>query len=44
MVRQWQELFNNRRYSFVDLSVNPEFMKIGEAYGIESVKIKTKRT
>ena len=43
MVRQWQELFNNRRYSFVDLSVNPEFMKIGEAYGIESVKIKTKK-
>lgn len=42
MVRQWQELFNDKRYSFVDLSVNPDFIKIGEAYGIKSEKFKTK--
>ena len=29
MVRQWQELFNDRRYSSVDLSYNPDFIKIG---------------
>lgn len=42
MVRQWQEMFNDRRYSFVDLSINPDFMKIGEAYGIKSVRLETK--
>ena len=43
MVRQWQELFNNRRYSSVDLSYNPDFIKIGEAYGIKSIQLKTKK-
>ena len=42
MVRQWQELFHDRRYSFVDLTYNPDFTKIAEAYGIKGVKIKTK--
>ena len=42
MVRQWQELFNAGRYSFVDLSVNPNFEKIGEAYGIKTVRIEHK--
>ncbi len=42
MVRQWQEIFNDRRYSFVDLSINPNFSKIAEAYGIEYVRIETK--
>ena len=42
MVRQWQELFNDRRYSSVDLSYNPDFIKIGEAYGIKSVTLRTK--
>ncbi len=42
MVRQWQEIFNDRRYSFVDLSVNPSFNKIAEAYGIDYVRIETK--
>lgn len=39
MVRQWQEMFNEKRYSFVDLTYNPDFVKIGEAYGIKSVKL-----
>ncbi|HZJ99333.1 MAG TPA: biosynthetic-type acetolactate synthase large subunit [Tissierellaceae bacterium] len=42
MVRQWQELFNDGRYSFVDLSVNPEFSKIAEAYQIEFARLETK--
>ena len=39
MVRQWQEMFNEKRYSFVDLEHNPDFVKLGEAYGIESVEL-----
>ena len=37
MVRQWQQLFWDRRYSEVDLYDNPDFVKIGEAYGIPGV-------
>jgi acetolactate synthase-1/2/3 large subunit len=33
MVRQWQEMFYDRTYSEVDLSVAPDFCKLGEAYG-----------
>ncbi|NWF88103.1 MAG: biosynthetic-type acetolactate synthase large subunit [Ignavibacteriaceae bacterium] len=37
MVRQWQELFHKEKYSFTDLGPsNPDFLKIGEAFGIES--------
>ena len=39
MVRQWQEIFNEKRYSFVDLTDNPNFVKLGEAYGIKSVEL-----
>lgn len=42
MVRQWQELFKQKRYSFVDLTENPDFVKIGEAYGIKSERIRNK--
>ena len=42
MVRQWQEIFNDRRYSFVGMDQNPDFNKIAEAYGIESATITTK--
>ena len=42
MVRQWQEIFNDKRYSFVNLDYNPDFIKIGEAYGIKSVTLRTK--
>ncbi|MBU6392138.1 MAG: biosynthetic-type acetolactate synthase large subunit [Planctomycetes bacterium] len=33
MVRQWQELFYNKRYSNVCLNGNPDFVKLAEAYG-----------
>ncbi len=37
MVRQWQELFHQEKYSFTDLGAsNPDFVKIGEALGIPS--------
>lgn len=35
MVRQWQELFFDNRLSGVDLEGNPDFCKLGEAYGIK---------
>lgn len=38
MVRQWQELFHEGRYSCVEMS-NPEFTKIAEGYGIKSRKV-----
>ena len=43
MVRQWQELFHEKRYSSVDLSYNPDFIKIGEAYGIKSIQLRNKK-
>ena len=33
MVRQWQELFYDKRYSNVCLNGNPDFVKLAEAYG-----------
>jgi len=38
MVRQWQELFYNRRYSFTEL-VNPDFVKLSEAYGAAGLRV-----
>ncbi|MBS1949515.1 MAG: Acetolactate synthase large subunit [Cytophagales bacterium] len=38
MVRQWQELFHNKRYSFTEMH-NPDFIKIAEAYSIRAKKI-----
>jgi acetolactate synthase-1/2/3 large subunit len=39
MVRQWQELFFDNRYSGVDLEGNPDFVKLAEAYGIKGIHI-----
>ena len=33
MIRQWQELFYKKRYSFSEMNVNPDFVKLAEAYG-----------
>ncbi|RJP55486.1 MAG: biosynthetic-type acetolactate synthase large subunit [Deltaproteobacteria bacterium] len=33
MVRQWQGLFHNKRYSHTSLEVSPDFVKLAEAYG-----------
>lgn len=37
-VRQWQELFFNRRYSFTPM-MNPDYEKIADAYGIPSATV-----
>ena len=42
MVRQWQQLFFEKRYSFVDLT-NPNFEYIAKAYGIRYQKVSTPR-
>ncbi|PWG79132.1 biosynthetic-type acetolactate synthase large subunit [Pararcticibacter amylolyticus] len=33
MVRQWQQLFHDRRYSFVNIT-SPDYVKVAEGYGI----------
>jgi len=33
MVRQWQQLFYKKRYSYTKLSVQPDFVRLAEAYG-----------
>ncbi|OPX84159.1 MAG: Acetolactate synthase large subunit [Pelotomaculum sp. PtaB.Bin104] len=38
MVRQWQELFYKRRYSHTEL-LNPDFVKLAEAYGAEGIRV-----
>jgi len=38
MVRQWQELFFDERYSFVHLQ-NPDFIKIAEGFGVAGQKV-----
>jgi acetolactate synthase-1/2/3 large subunit len=38
MVRQWQELFYDRRYSGTPLK-NPDFVKIASGYGVKGIKI-----
>lgn len=39
MVRQWQELFFDNRYSGVDLEGNPDFVKLAQAYGVAGFHI-----
>ena len=38
MVRQWQQLFFDKRYSFTELH-NPDFIMIGKGFGIEGHKV-----
>jgi acetolactate synthase-1/2/3 large subunit len=44
MVRQWQELFWDRRYSQVDMGQWPDFVKVAEAYGATGIRLEDKRT
>ncbi|MDP4126075.1 MAG: biosynthetic-type acetolactate synthase large subunit [Bacillota bacterium] len=39
MVRQWQKMFFNKRYSSIDLEGNPDFIKLAEAYGIRGIQV-----
>jgi acetolactate synthase I/II/III large subunit len=44
MVRQWQELFWDRRYSQVDMGSFPDFVKLAEAYGWTGMRLEDKTT
>lgn len=38
MVRQWQQLFHDKRYSFVDIT-SPDFVMLAKSYGIAGNKV-----
>jgi acetolactate synthase I/II/III large subunit len=42
MVRQWQELFHDKRYSEVDLSDNPDFSRVAESMGVPAFRAENK--
>jgi acetolactate synthase-1/2/3 large subunit len=42
MVRQWQELFWDHRYSHVDMGEHPDFVKLAEAYGATGLRFTDK--
>jgi thiamine pyrophosphate-dependent acetolactate synthase large subunit-like protein len=42
MVRQWQELFWDHRYSHVDMGEFPDFVKLAEAYGATGLRFTDK--
>lgn len=42
MVRQWQELFFKKRYSYTCLEFSPDFVKLAEAYGAVGMRITKK--
>jgi acetolactate synthase-1/2/3 large subunit len=44
MVRQWQELFWDKRYSQVDMGQWPDFVKVAEAYGATGLRLTDKTT
>jgi acetolactate synthase I/II/III large subunit len=44
MVRQWQELFWDGRYSHVDMGRFPDFVKLAEAYGATGIRLEDKAT
>jgi acetolactate synthase-1/2/3 large subunit len=41
MVRQWQEIIYDNRYSHIDLSGSPDFVKLAEAYGVKGLRATT---
>ena len=42
MVRQWQQLFHDKRYSFTEM-INPDFIKIADAYNIPARKVEDRK-
>ena len=44
MVRQWQELFWDKRYSHVDMGQWPDFVRLAEAYGATGMRLDDKTT
>jgi acetolactate synthase-1/2/3 large subunit len=44
MVRQWQELFWDKRYSQVEMGQWPDFVKLAEAYGATGMRLSDKNS
>ena len=42
MVRQWQELIHENRFSHIDLAGSPDFVKLAEAYGVKGLRATNK--
>ena len=42
MVRQWQQLFHDKRYSFVDIA-SPDYIMVAKGYGIEGQKVEHRK-
>jgi acetolactate synthase-1/2/3 large subunit len=42
MVRQWQELFYERRYAATEM-INPDFVKLADAHGLTGLRVETRR-
>ncbi len=42
MVRQWQDLFMDKRYSFVDIA-SPDYIMLAKSYGIEGQKVEHRK-
>lgn len=42
MVRQWQEIIYDNRYSHIDLAGSPDFVKLAEAYGVKGLRATNK--
>ncbi|CAM4341010.1 biosynthetic-type acetolactate synthase large subunit [Paenibacillus tarimensis] len=42
MVRQWQEIIYDNRYSHIDLAGSPDFVKLAEAYGVKAFRASNK--
>jgi acetolactate synthase-1/2/3 large subunit len=42
MVRQWQELIHENRFSHIDLAGSPDFVKLAEAYGVKGLRAANK--
>ncbi|MFW5771351.1 MAG: biosynthetic-type acetolactate synthase large subunit [Spirochaetota bacterium] len=42
MVRQWQQLFYDKRYSHTCINCQPDFVKLAEAYGAVGIRIEKK--
>lgn len=42
MVRQWQQLFHDRRYSFTNIT-SPDFVKVADGYGIPGQRVSERR-
>jgi acetolactate synthase-1/2/3 large subunit len=43
MVKQWQDLFFNKRYAATSIPIQPDFVKLAEAYGLKGYRAETSK-